>query len=308
MFLHKGFNSENHQSMPTKSNAEKMLPHSIPINLQPATEKMFPHPIPIIHQPAAESDSQTMLRHPFFDCFTVNGVLCPDPISWALPDETPVEMEMEEQPRTSLAEAGKGKRKRTKTVVDKVEMVMFQLFKTLIKGKEGYILQMHKIETQIIINYHFSVDEKNGIKEVKVEACPKGELKAELVTEETSLNVQTKCKLSLQERLVGWTYEARKRRSSNITDKYFIHSHGKAKKTFRSVKELGNFILFCSSVQVSSHRRKAKMTEKEKKEAFLANRQNMDEIVVPLCYEDNAAEGDEDGIFSEVLEHPITDL
>ncbi|KAL2490022.1 hypothetical protein Fot_43314 [Forsythia ovata] len=121
-----------------------------------------------------------------------------------------------EQPRTSLAEAGKGKR--TKAVVDKVEMVMFLLFKTLIKVKESYILQMHK---------------------------------------------------------------------------YFIHSHGKPNKTFRSVKELGNFILLCSSVEVSSHRRKAKMTEEEKKEVFLAeanqNRQNMDEMVVHLGDEDNAA-------------------
>ncbi|KAL2490020.1 Uncharacterized protein Fot_43312 [Forsythia ovata] len=196
---------------------------------------------------------------------------------------------MEMEPRTSLAEEGKGKRTRTKAVVDKVETMRFQLFKTLIKGKEGYILQMQK---------------------------------AEPVTEETSPNVQTKCKLSLQERLVGWTFEARKRKSSNITDKnkilielyiaVFIHSHGKAKKTFRSVKELGNFILFCSSVEVSSHRHKAKMTEEEKKEAFLAeanqNRQNMDEMVVPLGDEDNAAQGDEDGILSEVLEHPITNF
>ncbi|KAL2490021.1 Uncharacterized protein Fot_43313 [Forsythia ovata] len=173
---------------------------------------MFPYPIPINPQPATESDPQTVLRHPIFDCLTVNGVLFPEPISWALPDETPVQMEMEEQPRTSSAEEEKGKRTRTKAVVDKVETVMFQLFKTLIKGKEGYILQMHK---------------------------------------------------------------------------YFIHSHGKAKKTFRSIKELGNFILFCSSVEASSHRRKAKMTEEEKKEAFLAeanqNRKNMDEMVVPLA-------------------------
>ncbi|CAI9755350.1 unnamed protein product [Fraxinus pennsylvanica] len=302
------------------------------------------HKIPINPQPAATGSKSNIIFIPQFDCFAVNGVLCPEPISWVQPNQTPAEMEMEEQARASFAEERKGNRKRTKSEVVNVEMMTFQLFKSPIMDKECYILQMYKMESKNITNYLLSVYEENGKKEVKVESRSTGEIDSEPITEEISINLHNE--LSLQERLVGWTFKAKKRQSSNLTDKYFIHGHGKAKKTFRSVKEFGNFILFHTTLEGSSHRGKAKMIGKEQQEASLAeanenpasrheivvprcdednvgegkeqqeaslaeqnqNPASIHEIVVPRSDEDNVGEGDEDGIFSEILKSSITEL
>lgn len=74
------------------------------------------------------------------------------------------------------------------------------------------------MESKNITNYKLSVVyEENGKKEVKVESRSTGEIDAEPITEETSINVHNE--LSLEERLVGWTFKAKKRQSSNLTDK-----------------------------------------------------------------------------------------
>ncbi|KAL2544914.1 uncharacterized protein Fot_14147 [Forsythia ovata] len=100
------------------------------------------------------------------------------------------------------------------------------------------------------------------------------------------------------QRLVGWTSEVRKRsRPSNTTDKYY--NHEKVGKIFRSLPEVGTFILFNT---VPKDNRKGKKTKEEN------NLENKDEDVVPLS-EENASQGDdEEDIFAEILKHPIVNL
>ncbi|KAL2517775.1 Uncharacterized protein Adt_14022 [Abeliophyllum distichum] len=101
------------------------------------------------------------------------------------------------------------------------------------------------------------------------------------VIEETcGLLIDTKYNLPLQERLVGWTSEVRKRnRPSNITDKYY--NHEKVGKIFRSLREVGTFILFNT---IPQDNRKGKQKKVEN------NLEYKDEDVVPLS-EENASQG-----------------
>ncbi|KAL2544911.1 Uncharacterized protein Fot_14144 [Forsythia ovata] len=153
-----------------------------------------------------------------------------------------------------------GKRKRNKAVIEEIETLRFQLFKSTVKDKEDefFILQMHKME-------------KRRWKE-QISFCV-GELEMVPIVEETrGLLVDTKYNLPLQERLVGWTSEVRKRIGpSNMTDK--------VGKIFRSLPEVGTFILFNT---VPKDSRKGKKTKEEK------NLENKDEDAVPLG-EENAS-------------------
>ncbi|KAL2544910.1 uncharacterized protein Fot_14143 [Forsythia ovata] len=175
-----------------------------------------------------------------------------------------------------------GKRKRNKAVIEEIETLRFQLFKSTVKDKEDefLVLQMHKIRAEHVINYKLSIHEKDGKKEVeRANRFCVGELEMVPIVEETrGLLVDTKYNLQLQERLVGWTSEVRKRIGpSNMTDKYYKHE--KVGKIFRSLPEVGTFILFNT---VPKDSRKGKKTKEEK------NLENKDEDAVPLG-EENAS-------------------
>ncbi|KAL2544912.1 Uncharacterized protein Fot_14145 [Forsythia ovata] len=159
-------------------------------------------------------------------------------------------------PNTYNEEPQSGKRKRNKAVIEEIETLRFQLFKSTVKDKEDefFILQMHK---------------KDGKKEVeRANRFCIGELEMVPIVEKTrGLLVDTKYNLQLQERLVGWTSEVRKRIGpSNMTDKYYKHE--KVGKIFRSLPEVGTFILFNT---VPKDSRKGKKTKEEK------NLENKDE-------------------------------
>ncbi|KAL2544917.1 uncharacterized protein Fot_14150 [Forsythia ovata] len=206
-----------------------------------------------------------------------------------------------QHPEFIMEEPQSGKRKRTKAVIEEIETLRFQLFKSTIKDKddECFILQMHKIQAVHAINYKLSIHEKDGKKEVeKANRCLVGELEMVPVTEETcGLLVDTKYNLPLQERLVGWTSEVRKRSTpSNITDKYY--NHEKVGKNFRSLPEVGTFILFNT---IPKYNCKGKKKKEEN------NLENKDEDVVPLS-EENASQGDDEDIFAEILKNPIVNL
>ncbi|KAL2517769.1 Uncharacterized protein Adt_14016 [Abeliophyllum distichum] len=222
---------------------------------------------------ASHENRDETCKHPEFimeiDGPPVDGCLYEVEVSWDFSDE------LMEEPQS-------GKRKRNKAVIEEIEKLRFQLFKSTIKDKddEFFILQMHKIRAEQIINYKLSIQEKDGKKEVeKANRFRVEELEMVPVIEETrGLLVDTKYNLPLQERLVGWTSEVRKRSGpSNMTDKYY--NHEKVGKIFRSLPEVGTFILFNI---VPKDSRKGKKTREEK------NLENKDEDVVPLG-EENAS-------------------
>lgn len=79
------------------------------------------------------------------------------------------------------------------------------------------------MKSYIIINIsHPHIRKVRGeTKEVKIKSRSKwGLFKTEPWTEENSINMHNN--LSLQERLVGWTFEARTHQSSDLTDKLHV--------------------------------------------------------------------------------------
>ncbi|KAL2544909.1 Uncharacterized protein Fot_14142 [Forsythia ovata] len=158
-----------------------------------------------------------MLDQQEIDGPAVDGCLYGVEVSWDFSDE------LVEEPQS-------GKRKRNKSVIEEIETLSFQLFKSTVKDKddEFFIFQMRKIRAKHVINYKLSIHEKDGKKEVeKANRFCVGELEMVPVIEEThGLLVDTKYNLPLQERLVGWTSEVRKRSGpSNTIDKLAFVFH-----------------------------------------------------------------------------------
>ncbi|KAL2501581.1 Uncharacterized protein Fot_35429 [Forsythia ovata] len=188
------------------------------------------------------------------DSFPEDAVLSPDPLSYALPAYMKIEVIEEELVFATLVttlsliivDGG------VSEPVDKMQLCRALDINRVLgtTSKSAWHIFMdcltHSksfIETGEIVKYHLSVCKEDEWK-VKTERLSTEQLDHALpVVEEISQFVQNKFKISLQERLVGWTIKEKLRKDSKIVDK--TYRHHKVKKAFRSFTEAVIFILYC---------------------------------------------------------------
>ncbi|KAI3474422.1 hypothetical protein Pfo_029283 [Paulownia fortunei] len=192
-----------------------------------------------------QEDSQNQEGSPIikwsqeFNCFTVDGVLAPIPLS-SVPLGTGLEDEQQQQPAPSLAESSSRRKRRT----EGNEELFFRLFK-FPKAGEQYLLEIHEPQTGGISRCHLLVYESNKRWKVGVhDLAPGDHVVLPMLEDPTPPTFQKKFEFSLQERLVGWTVEKRKR-GNGKEDKFYYHRD----RQFRSFVETAAFILYSSKLK-----------------------------------------------------------
>ncbi|KAK4419073.1 hypothetical protein Salat_2320100 [Sesamum alatum] len=128
------------------------------------------------------------------------------------------------------------------------EELIFKLFKFANAG-EQYLLEVHQVKTGDIDRWQLLVYEKNKRWKVGVYDLAQGDHTVFPVLEDpTPLLFHKNYQISLQERLVGWTMEKRKR-SNGKGDTFYYHGG----RQFRSFVETAAFILYSSKPKDLKH-------------------------------------------------------
>ncbi|KAK4419071.1 hypothetical protein Salat_2319900 [Sesamum alatum] len=199
-----------------------------------------------------------------FECDIVNGVLAPVPLSVVPVHETGGFMveELSEAPsrkrqRGSASkdvgategqqqqQASSSKKKRRN---EGNEELVFKLFK-LANAGEQYLLGVHQVKTCGIDRWQLLMYEKSKRWKVGVYALAQGgHIVFPVLEDPTPLLFHKNYQISLQERLVGWTVEKRKR-SKGKEDTFYYHGG----RQFRSFVETTAFILYSSKPKDLKH-------------------------------------------------------
>ncbi|KAG8376899.1 hypothetical protein BUALT_Bualt09G0112100 [Buddleja alternifolia] len=147
-----------------------------------------------------------------FDCAIVNGVLAPVPLS-AIPGDIGVEHQQPSEGESS------SKRKRK---IEGTKELAFRLFK-FPKIGEQYLLETHEVKTGAIDRCHLIVYKaKNGWKVGSYDLAKGDNIVFPMLGDPNPLIFHKRYEFSLQERLVGWTVEQRKRANGKEDSVYFL--------------------------------------------------------------------------------------
>ncbi|KAK4419067.1 hypothetical protein Salat_2319500 [Sesamum alatum] len=200
-----------------------------------------------------------------FECDIVNGVLAPVPLSVVPVHETGGFMveELSEAPsrkrhrgsaskdvgategQQQQQQASSSKKKRK---TEGNEELVFKLFKFANAG-EQYLLEVHQVKTGGIDRWQLLVYEAKQKWKVGVYDLAQGDHTVVPVLEDPKpLLFHKNYQVSLQERLVGWTVEKRKR-SNGKEDTFYYHGG----RQFRSFVETTAFILYSSKPKDLKH-------------------------------------------------------
>ncbi|KAH6818044.1 hypothetical protein C2S51_001647 [Perilla frutescens var. frutescens] len=155
-----------------------------------------------------------------FNCSIVNGVLAPIPLN-------SVPFNEEANPRN------RGRR------TEGDEELFFELFK-FPDVWEQYLLEIHEVGTGDIGQCHLIVYQNDSKWKVRIHDFNLRDHElSPMVEDPIPLVFHKKYELSLQQRLVGWTLEKR-RRSNGKEDTFYYHQG----RQFRSLIETATFILY----------------------------------------------------------------
>ncbi|KAL3642497.1 hypothetical protein CASFOL_013312 [Castilleja foliolosa] len=159
-----------------------------------------------------------------YECFTINGVLAPQPLSFVPFDSD---------------EAGESSRKKR----HKIDQLVFKLYKFK-NGREEYILEQHETDTGITKWSRINMVSKNSKKswEMKVRTLKSGNHDVKPLLEDPNPRIFEKMfDLSLKERLVGWT-RVKSARNNGKEDTCYYHRCTK----YRSVYAMATFIIYAN--------------------------------------------------------------
>ncbi|KAL3642496.1 hypothetical protein CASFOL_013311 [Castilleja foliolosa] len=189
-----------------------------------------------------------------FECYTVNGVLAPVPLSCVPLDNdemTParapgshsrvnVEANEHQHQHPSFGESSRRSKKSTKK--DVVHPMVFKLSKFL-NDREKYLLELFEPDRGTTTLYRVAFAKKTTW-EVSV-TTPKSRSHVDIVQpvseDPTPTIFQKGCDLPLSERLVGWTYK-KNIRNNGKEEKFYYHRN----KLYRSFCSLATFIIYAN--------------------------------------------------------------
>ncbi|KAL3642498.1 hypothetical protein CASFOL_013313 [Castilleja foliolosa] len=191
-----------------------------------------------------------------FECYTVNGVLAPLPLSSVPLEDNEATPQPREKVTVSPTRVNVGatqppavpsnvqwSRKRSRSTTPGDHPMVFKLSKFL-NAREEYLLELRELDTGLTTWSRVSVFEKNRTWEMSINALTSGNhVDVQPLLEDPNPPMfRKRPDLSLQERLVGWLGRT-SIRSNGQKDKSYIHQG----KKFRSFNQMVIFIIYANT-------------------------------------------------------------
>ncbi|KAL3628637.1 hypothetical protein CASFOL_027683 [Castilleja foliolosa] len=170
-----------------------------------------------------------------YECYTIDGVLAPEPLSWARSLKPRPDDKKQTTPR---------KAEPSQKTEDKIENLSFRLFKFSNRWEE-YMLELHELDKGNISNCHVQVcqdvDNKWKVRLNYDLSLGDDHVVCAQLEDPNPPIFRKNPEIPLKQRLVGWTMETRARHDgTGRKDKYYYH-HG---RQFRSFRDMTSYILY----------------------------------------------------------------